>query len=390
MSKRNLFSRHVPNPQEQRNFQSLEPDKRPTRQELLATIVEDSSDAILANTLDGTVVSWNHAAERMYGYTTQEIIGRSCETLLPREQSGEAKQILSRLKREKRTLHFETTHIAKNGRKLNVTLTISPIRDEGGCLVGAFAIGRDVTQAKKTEEALLRAESLATVGRMVTTIAHEINNPLETIGNILYLLRNSVPNADALKYVDTAQEELKRVSEITRVTLAHQRGSSSRAEPVTISKLLDNVLALQSLNTGGLTVHAQRRYRTDGLVIASRGELRQVFSNLILNAMDALAMSGNTLILGVRAARDVLTGQNGVRVTVLDNGPGIAPEHRSQLFEAFYTTKGEKGTGIGLWVTKNIVAQHGGTIRMRSCVRPGRSGTCFSIFLPLERDRGAN
>jgi signal transduction histidine kinase len=225
---------------------------------------------------------------------------------------------------------------------------------------------------------------------MVTTIAHEINNPLETIGNILYLLRNSVANADALKYVDTAQEELKRVSEITRVTLAHQRGSASNVEPVTISKLLDNVLALQSLKTGGLTVQAQRKYRADGLVIGSQGELRQVFSNLIVNAIDALAMSGNTLILGVRAARDVLTGRNGVRVTILDNGPGISPEHRPQLFEAFYTTKGEKGTGIGLWVTKTIVVQHGGTIRMRSCVRPGRSGTCFSIFLPLERDRVAS
>ena len=354
-------------------------------QALLAAIVEDSTDAILSKTLDGTVMSWNHAAELMYGYTREEMIGKPVAMLLPPDRPDEVAHILSRLKRGERLFHFETVRLAKNGRKLQVALTISPIRNGSGELVGASTIARDITEHKNAEEALRKAEKLALAGRMATTVAHEINNPLEAIGNILYLLRNVVElSAEARRYVETAQQELKRVSEITKLTLGMQRGAADRRESVQVTKLLDNVLTLYERKSKTLGIQIQRRYSYDDVVIGSPGELRQVFSNLIVNAMDALAASGNKLVVSVRQARRWDTGAEGVRISIGDDGPGIAPAHRSQLFQAFYTTKGELGTGIGLWVSKAIVHKHGGALRVRSSVRGGQSGTCFSVFLPFE------
>jgi signal transduction histidine kinase len=216
-------------------------------------------------------------------------------------------------------------------------------------------------------------------------VAHEINNPLEAIGNLLFLLRNAVElNAEARRYVETAQEELKRVSEITRLTLGMQRAPADHHESVQLAKLLENVLTLYERKTRTLGIEVQRKYTYEGDVSGSLGELRQVFSNLIVNAMDALAASGSKLVISVHRGRRWDTGQQGVRISIVDDGPGIAPEHRSQLFQAFYTTKGEQGTGIGLWVTKAIVQKHRGSLRVHSSVRPGRSGACFSVFLPLE------
>jgi PAS domain S-box-containing protein len=362
------------------------PPDRATLQELLSAIVEDSTDAILSKTLDGTILSWNRAAEDLYGYTREEILGDSVEKLLPPDRPDEIKHILARLKRGERISRFETVRVAKDGRHIDVSLTISPVRDESGQLVGASAIAHDITERKKTEEALRKAEKLALAGRMLTTVAHEINNPLESIGNVLYLLRKN-PNLDAgaTAFVEAAQEELKRVADITRVTLGIQRGQSMEHERVDITKLLDNVVTLYSRRAATIGVTIERKYKGDGAVIGSLGELRQVFSNLFINALDALTKTGSRLVLGVRNATDWATGENGVRVSICDNGSGITPERRANLFQAFYTTKGEQGTGIGLWVSKSIVLQHNGSIRLRSSVRPGHTGTCFSVFLPSDR-----
>ena len=353
-------------------------------QALLAAIVEDSSDAILSKTLDGIVTSWNHSAESMYGYSAEEMVGQPIAKLLPPDRPDEVTHILSRLKRGERIFHFETVRVAKDGHKLEVALTISPIRDAQGRLVGASTIARDITEQKRAEDALRKAEKLAVAGRMAATVAHEINNPLEAIGNILFLLRGSAGlNEDARKFVEDAQEELKRVAEITRLTLGMQRGGSDRRESVQVTKLLDNVLTLYQRKARSLKIKIEKRFRSEDLIVGCPGELRQVFSNLVVNAMDAMAHSGDTLAVTVRKGRRWDTGQEGIRVNVIDNGGGIPPESRGHLFQAFYTTKGEQGTGIGLWVSRNLVRKHKGDIRMRSSVRPGHSGTCFSVFLPF-------
>ncbi len=354
-------------------------------QALLAAIIEDSTDAILSKTLDGTITSWNHAAELMYGYSREEMIGQPIAKLLPPDRPDEVTHILSRLQHGERILHFETARVAKNGRKLDVALTISPIRDGQGQLLGASTIARDITEQKNAEEALRKAEKLALAGRMVATVAHEINNPLESMGNIFYLLRTRTDlDTEVRKYIDVAHEELKRVAEITKLTLGMQRGAAGQREPVQITKLIENVLTLYQRKTITLGVEVIRKYRYEGTVIGSPTELRQVFSNLIVNAMDALATTGDRFAVSVRRARRWDTGAQGVRVSVIDDGPGIPRDHCAQLFQAFYTTKGELGTGIGLWVSRSIVQNHGGTLRIHSSVRAGRSGTCFSVFLPLE------
>lgn len=351
---------------------------------LLAAIVEDSSDAILSKTLDGIITSWNHGAEVMYGYTREEMIGRPVSTLLPADRPDEIAHLLTRLRRGERISHYETIRVTKQGREVEVSLTISPIGNEQGQLIGASTIARDITEQKKAEEVVRRTEKLALAGRMLATVAHEINNPLEAIGNILYLLRNTVDlSVDARKYLVSAQEELKRVSEITKLTLDMQRGATNRRESVQLTMLLDNVLALYRRRTETLGILVRRSYEYEGAVSGSPGELRQVFSNLIVNAMDALAETGNKLVIGVRRCRRWDTGELGVRVTIGDNSSGIPREHRAHLFKSFYTTKGEQGTGIGLWVSKAMIQKHEGTLRWRTSTSEGRSGTCFSVFLPM-------
>ena len=359
-------------------------DEIATLQSLLAAIVEDSSDAILSKTLDGTITSWNRAAEVMYGYSRDEMIGQSVSILLPQDRPDEVAHILGRLRRGEKIRPFETVRLTKSKTKLYVSLTISPIEDGQGRLVGASSVARDIGEQRKMEEALQRAERLALAGRMAATVAHEINNPLEAITNLLYLLRATLPlTAEAVSYVETAQEQLRRVSEIARLTLGAQRASAARREPVHLQKLLEDLLTFFQGRLASARIHVDRRYKYDGVVVGCAGELRQVFTNLIANAIDALTITGDKLVLGVRRARRWDTREQGVRISVFDNGPGIPPGQRSQLFQAFYTTKGEQGTGIGLWVSNTIVKQHGGTLRMHSSTAQSRSGACFSVFLPL-------
>jgi PAS domain S-box-containing protein len=354
------------------------------KQALLATIVEDSTDAILSKTLDGIITSWNHAAELMYGYAKEEAIGSPVAMLLPKDRPNEAAQLLRLLAKGERVCNFETVRVAKDGTRLDVSLTISPIRDDRKRIVGASAIERDINEKKRAEEALRKAERLAVVGRMAATLAHEINNPLEAVSNLLFLLKNSMElSQDARKFVELANEELERVTQITQLTLGMQRGSSKAAVAFLTTHLIENVLTLYAGKARELGIKVVRRYSDEGKLSGFPVELQQVFSNLIVNAIDAMASAGDTLMLGVRCARHPVTGKLGVRISILDNGPGIAPEHTRHLFEPFYTTKGEHGTGIGLWVSRTIVEKYGGTLRLHSSMRLGRSGTCFSIFLPL-------
>jgi PAS domain S-box-containing protein len=352
-------------------------------QTLLAAVVEDSDDAILSKMLDGTILTWNKAAERMYGYRPEEVIGKNVSMLLPPDRPAEVDEILERMQRGERLEHFETTRRTKSGRILNVSLTISPVRDSEGKIIAASSIARDITQTKMAEEAIRNSERLAVAGRMAATIAHEINNPLEAVTNILYLLAQKEPLSESgRKYVQAAEEELRRVGQITRTTLGLYRERDVAVAPVNISELLESILLLYNRRLLTLGVKVERRFEFPGTVMGVAGELRQVFSNLIANAMDALTASGTKLAVHVRESRDWRElGRHGVRVDIADDGVGMSPETRTNLFQPFFTTKGEKGTGVGLWVSRGIIAKHGGSMRLRSN-RGLRHGTCFSVFLP--------
>jgi PAS domain S-box-containing protein len=374
-----LLSRHAARGDELR-----ERARRTPLQELLASIVEDSDDAILSKNLNGTILTWNKAAERMYGYRPEEVIGKNVSMLLPPDRPQEVRQILQRLRLGEKIEHYETHRRRKDGGILYVSLTISPVKDTQGKVFGASTIARDITQTKMAEEALRNSERLAVAGRMAATVAHEINNPLETVTNVLYLLsRNATLDEGARKYLKIADEELRRIAQITRSTLGLYRERDTTPGAVNLSEMIDNLLMFYQRQVQSLGVKVEKRFDSVGRVVGVSGELRQVIANLLANAIDALSVAGTALKIHVYESADWRNlSQRGIRVVVADDGPGINAETQVNLFRPFYTTKGQKGTGLGLWVSRGIITKHGGTIRLRS--RTGtRHGTCFAVFLPL-------
>jgi two-component system, chemotaxis family, CheB/CheR fusion protein len=354
----------------------------PLQSVLLTALIESSDDAIFSKALDGTILTWNRAAQRMYGYTPEEIIGRKVSTLFPPELHGEFEQIMERIRHGERVDHLLTRRRAKDGRELAVMLTIFPVRDQQGHILSAATIARDITQLTMAQEALRNSDRLATAGRMAATVAHEINNPLEAVTNILYLL-DKAPGLDptAREFLTSAQQEIARIRQIAQLTLKYHRQPTSHIEQVRIPELVEGIAKLYGRRLRTLGIELETKFDGEGTVEGYAGELRQVISNLIVNAMDALEEKGSKLQIRVRDVVD-RAGRAGVRVTVADNAGGIAKEHIGRVFEPFYSTKGENGTGVGLWVSSGIVAKHGGSIRVRSKAAAGRSGTVFSVFLP--------
>ena len=351
------------------------------KQAQLAAIVESSNDAIIGKTLDGIVTAWNKAAERMFGYAAEEIIGKPAAILLPPDRLHEESGILSRIRRGEKVALHDSVRVAKDGRMLHVGVSISPVHDDQGAVIGASTIAHDLTQMKMAEQALHNSEKLVVAGRMAATVAHEINGPLEAVANILFLLDHAELGHSAHEFVRAAQEEVKRIGQITKLTLGfHREGGGREVGEVRARDLIDGILTLYGHRIASMGVAIEKRYDSAGAVVADAGELRQVFSNLIVNASEALANKGDKLVIHVRDSQYWRgTGRRGVRITIADNGPGIPREVRHRLFEPFFTTKGEKGTGLGLWVTKSLVDKQDGSLRVRST--PG-IGTTFSIFLP--------
>lgn len=344
----------------------------------LAAIVESSEDAIIGKDLNGIISSWNSGATRLFGYTPEEVIGKSILILIPPHLHAQEETILRKLRSGERIEHFETDRVTKDGRVVNVSLTISPIKDASGHVIGASKIARDISERKQAELALRKTEKLAAAGRLAATIAHEINNPLEAVTNLLYLARKDPGKSGQL--LDMAGQELERVRHIARQTLGFYRDTSSPAR-FNVSEVLENVLTMYLHRIGNRGIEVQREYDNQAEVMGLAGEMRQVFSNLIVNAIDSMVSSGRLRLRVSRTSYWRGSG-SGVRITIADTGSGISEENKKNIFEAFYTTKVDNGTGLGLWVTRGIVDKHKGTIRFRSSTAPGRSGTVFSVVLP--------
>jgi signal transduction histidine kinase len=231
-----------------------------------------------------------------------------------------------------------------------------------------------------SQEALRRTEKLAVAGRLAASIAHEINNPLAAITNLLYLVNTSKTIEDARKYGLMAQDEVRRVSEIANQTLRFYR-SPNAPESVNASQLVDSALALFKAKLRNNNIQVKREYAEDCMFVCSVGEIRQVLVNLIANAIDAMP-EGGALYLRTAAAPHPLTSVPGIRITIADHGEGVAEAARKKLFEPFFTTKGSIGTGLGLWLTRDIIERGEGYIRFRNHRSP--HGAIFSVWLPLE------
>ena len=345
----------------------------------LAAIVTSSEDAIISFTVDGIVTSWNQGAEMLYGYTAHEILGRPLAVVVPVERMGELEHNLERLNREERVGSYETERIHKNGSRLRVLLSVSPIRNEKGQLVGASAISRDITQQKRTEEALRRNERLATAGRLTAAIAHEIRNPLEALINLVYLARRDAAGRD--EYLRLAEQEIGRLDSIAQQALGFARETTA-PEQLNPAKLVDEVLQLYMRKLQQNNIRVEKHTEEGLAVLGFPGELRQLFSNLILNAMESMKDGGRLRIRVVRAHEWAGERREGVRVTVADTGSGISDAALPHIFEPFFTTKKETGTGLGLWLAYGIVQKHSGWMRVASRTIPGSSGTVFMVFLP--------
>jgi PAS domain S-box-containing protein len=342
----------------------------------LVAIVESSNDAIVSLDLKGMVTSWNAAATQMFGYGPGEMIGRSILQIIPAEFHEQEATILRNLWDGKRLNHFETEGLRQDGSRIKVSLTISPLMDSKGRVVGASRIARDITERIKMQNAFIESEKLAATGRMAAAIAHEINNPLEAVTNLAFLIKtNRSLDSTAKECSEMLMDEIHRISNVAKRSLTFFRDTGKPAE-FDVAATLDGVLDLNNPLFAQNHISVRRNYAGPCAAFGSAAEMRQVFSNLIRNAIDAVATDGK-IEVRIRAA----AGGNW-RISVADNGHGIQPDARERLFEPFVTTKGNTGNGLGLWISRGIVERHGGQIRARSALIAGKPWTVFSVVLP--------
>jgi PAS domain S-box-containing protein len=258
-----------------------------------------------------------------------------------------------------------------------------PRRSPEGQVVRWYGSIEDIHDRKMGERALLQSEKLAAVGRLASSIAHEINNPLEAVTNLLYLARGTENNeAQIMVYIAAAEAELQRVSQITNQTLRFHKQSTSQ-QAVHCGDLIQQILTLYKGRLLNANIQVDERMQASRPIVCFDGEIRQVLSNLLGNAIDASRGEGARLLIRSREGTDWKTGRKGLMLTVADNGMGMSIETKKRVFEPFFTTKGAGGVGLGLWVSCEIIARHKGRLSVRSTQRPGRAGTAFALFLPF-------
>jgi len=352
----------------------------------LAAIVDSADDAIISKTLNGIVTSWNRAAHRMFGYSAEEMVGQSILRLIPEGLSYEEEEILRKLRAGERIDHYETTRRRKDGELFQVSVTISPIIDSSGKIIGASKIARDISDKKRVELLLIQSEKLAATGRMAAAIAHEINNPLESLINVIFLARQlSAPDSRVTQLLLTAEQELERVSHIARQTMGYYKDTGSPTN-VHIHELIQNVLTVYNSKVMSCGIAVDSQFNDLQKISISKGEILQVLSNVIANSIDSMKQGGVLTI----TTRNVFTeAEEGIEVVVRDTGIGIDGSNLPRVFEAFFTTKGILGTGIGLWVAKQLITRRGGQISIASSTTPQNSGTTVTIFIPFAQPPSA-
>jgi PAS domain S-box-containing protein len=344
-----------------------------------AELMELASEAIIVRDMNGAIRFWNSGAAALYGWTAEEANGRDLHRLLQTKFPLPLEEIEATLLEGNRW-EGNLVQFSRNGREIVVACRKS-LQSDGKHAHSVLEICRDITAQLQAEEALRRSEKLAAMGRMAGIVAHEINNPLESITNVFFLLREHPSlNEEARSYARMAEEELSRVTHITNQTLSFYRESAQPIQ-VSIAAILEDILEFQSrlLEKGNITV--DRRYTSDGSVQGFPGELKQVFLNLICNAIESMP-DGGRLRISVRESSGAHAHPRGMRISILDTGTGIRAEDAKRLFEPFFSTKSSKGTGLGLWISKGIIQKYEGTIRFRSARLSSGNVTCFSVQIP--------
>ena len=350
-------------------------------------------DAVVATDAAGNVSFLNPVAEQLTGWDYQAARGRPLHEVLriiDERTRTELEDAVALVRRSQPVVNV-SSHVAlisRSGQEYPLELTGSPILNDRNLLVGVVVVFRDITQRRQTEQTLRSSERLALAGRLSATIAHEIRNPLDTVSNLIYLLRHEEdPSNASSQYLELASDELARIAQITGQLLTFHREAQVPVQ-VNLADVLQSVLVLFAPQIRKAHIDVEQRFEAAPLVRGFPGELRQVFSNLVGNALDAMP-NGGKLILHLRESSLASDpARRGARITILDTGVGIPAGVRKNLFAPFFTTKGEKGTGLGLWVSRGLIEKHEGTIHLASRMRAGKNGTAFSVFLPFEQELG--
>jgi PAS domain S-box-containing protein len=367
-------------------------DRRKSRelrdfQDRLALIVDSSQDAIIGKNLDGTITHWNKGAEHMYGYTAAEMIGRPISVLAPQERADEIPAILEKIRHGERVEYFETLRVTKDGRYLHVSISVSPIHDAEGKVVGASTIARNITAQKKIEDQLRQSQKMEAVGRLAGGVAHDFNNLLGIISACSELLRHRVQDNN-LEYLDNIREASKRGAALTRQLLAFSRRQPAQSQLLDLNERLREMSKLlRPLLGDDLEIVLLPRSES-AIIEADPGQLDQIVMNLAVNARDAMPRGGKLVFETgefnfdesfAREHPEMAAGRY-VMLAVSDSGIGMDEATRSRVFEPFFTTKEtSKGTGLGLATVYGIVNQSGGHILVYSELG---LGTTFKIYLP--------
>ena len=357
-------------------------------QRRLALIIDSSQDAIIGKNLDGIVTHWNKGAEEIYGYTPQEMIGRHISTLAPEEKADEVAEILRHIRNGERVGYFESVRVTKDNRKLNMSISVSPIYDSDGKVMGASTIARNITAQKKTEEQLRQAQKMEAIGRLAGGVAHDFNNLLGIVTACSELLRRKVPDAESAEYLENIREAAKRGAALTRQLLAFSRRQPVQKQLLDLNERLKEVrkLLVPLMGDDVDIVHVPKPGHV--IIEADPGQIDQVVLNLAVNARDAMPHGGKLVLeTGLFDFDEPFAHEHPgmsagpyVMLAISDNGIGMDESTRSRIFEPFFTTKETgKGTGLGLATVYGIVKQNGGHIWVYSELG---HGTTFKIYLP--------
>jgi PAS domain S-box-containing protein len=354
----------------------------------LALIVDSSQDAIIGKNLDGIVTHWNKGAEEIYGYTAQEMIGRHVSTLAPDERADEIVEILRKIRNGQRVEYFESVRITKEHRRLNMSISVSPIYDADGHVVGASTIARNITAQKKTEEQLRQSQKMEAIGRLAGGLAHDFNNLLGIVTACSELLRSKLPDAESAEFIDNIREAAKRGAALTKQLLSFSRRQPIQRQLLDLNERLKEVKKLLSPLMGDDVEISQLRRSGSAIIEADPGQIDQIVVNLAVNARDAMPKGGKLILetavfdFDESFAREhpgIIAGRY-VMLAISDNGVGMDEATRARIFEPFFTTKETgKGTGLGLATVYGIVKQNDGHIWVYSELG---HGTTFKIYLP--------
>jgi PAS domain S-box-containing protein len=343
-------------------------------------------DGVIATDEQGSVSFLNSVAEHLIGTTLDEVKGKKIGEIFP-IFSETTNNPLENPVQQLLTLGYtkgkanQTVLRQRNGQLLPIEDTAATITDDAGKLIGAVLVFHDASRERRFQEVLRRTEKLAAAARLAATVSHEINNPLEAVGNLIFLAKLSPETSEQTKeLLHLAEQELARVAHITKQTLGFYR-ESALPTSVDIPVLIESALKLYSNKLQMKQIQLQLALAPCPPITGLAGEIQQLVSNIISNAIDALPHRGT---LNIDASFVTLIGSESIRLTIMDDGPGIAPENLKRIFEPFFTTKKDVGTGLGLWVCKEIAERHGGSVQAHSRNETGVTGAVFTVHLPYQ------